>query len=586
MSNEETSLYTNADLSEALSRFAGTRYGYNSLRIIPLALIWVMAQDSGRISAVVRRVLTVDRQQQLEELCLLKQDLREKVLAIQQAHDWGTYGIDKLLDFRYWEIQTPENEVEIDIIRSEYWAKIKALLDEESRVASDFDRSDERCIIATARPSSTVPGKVAYKTSPDATKYTVTSYTKWLRRAINVLPCLTLSDGEIQVLQDYLQGYFQPLDDMYQFKIVQGQDLLDVYREKYFGSCMHSSPGPRLYRDNPDNVKMLTARDDDGELVARALVWHTDEGYTVLDRIYPSDGGIHTKAMRQYAIKHGWYYKEKDGVGFPVLHPITGEPGRFTVTLHDTGYYPYMDTFLHVRMHGGKKIVVSNTCDYCFHHLQSTDNYGPDGPGRTNHDPSDPLSDVQVAETLSGQPITQRQIDEGQVTWVEYPEEGWVYSSEAVWIREHDYYACVHSSGVVASIDGEWILTNDTEYMYVQIWHRYGADWDWVHPDDVVEGPKGSEIYILHDDLERFCNVEDYVYNDDGEWISLSNPHNGNDGDDSAPEVAETPIPFSHTLPDWEHTIECLARGAVFEAVLELAGAVSGLPYPDRSERG
>jgi hypothetical protein len=126
--------------------------------------------------------------------------------------------------------------------------------------------------------------------------------------------------------------------------------FLRTYREASFNSCMHHSDAPKFYakqnkHDTGTKVQMMTLRCPEGSLIGRALVWHgvkAPDGRTVsvLDRVYPSDNGYHIRAAMAFAKSKGWVYKTE--------HSIDGalsEYGEFTLTAHDVGYYPYMDTF-------------------------------------------------------------------------------------------------------------------------------------------------------------------------------------------------------------------------------------------------
>lgn len=134
----------------------------------------------------------------------------------------------------------------------------------------------------------------------------------------------------------------------YEFEL--SDNVCDTYDEEGFGSCMHGSDSVYFY-DCQDNVQVLRILKKDGRLAGRALVWSNvrrydsngrllDHALTVMDRIYPSDGGYHIKAAIEYANEHGWVNKEEQSVG--------GEfslPGMYEVDVDDTGDYPYMDSF-------------------------------------------------------------------------------------------------------------------------------------------------------------------------------------------------------------------------------------------------
>lgn len=138
----------------------------------------------------------------------------------------------------------------------------------------------------------------------------------------------------------------------YEFEL--SDNVSDTYNEESFGSCMYGSASVYFY-DCQDNVQVLRILRN-GKLAGRALVWSNvrrydsngrllDHALTVMDRIYPSDGGYHVKAAIEYANERGWVNKEEQSV--------RGEfslPGMYEVDVDDVGDYPYMDSFSYSTM--------------------------------------------------------------------------------------------------------------------------------------------------------------------------------------------------------------------------------------------
>ncbi len=166
------------------------------------------------------------------------------------------------------------------------------------------------------------------------------------------------------------------VDRTYTMNVVYGYDVVEAYNEEYFGSCMsdHSEyyrGQTDFYAENPDVVGMLRC-ELNGKLEGRALVWHTNEGVTFLDRMYPDDGGPHTVAMREYAKEQGWAVRRGTG-----LDGYSDQP--LSVEVKDVGCYPYMDTFAFACRPDSTGMFVLHTdsdgvYDYIMH---STDNYAP-----------------------------------------------------------------------------------------------------------------------------------------------------------------------------------------------------------------
>jgi len=150
------------------------------------------------------------------------------------------------------------------------------------------------------------------------------------------------------------------IDSVTGFQIVYGAEVTNAYRNEFGGnSCMTETPEyVLLYEKNPTKVGMLQYR---GNISARALIWHTDEGETVIDRIYPNSG-VHIDLFIKYAKENGYKYRTTQCTG---ESSFTDGERRFsyTVTLdNNVDVYPYIDTFIYGRIRNGK-LILSNYCD-------------------------------------------------------------------------------------------------------------------------------------------------------------------------------------------------------------------------------
>jgi len=142
----------------------------------------------------------------------------------------------------------------------------------------------------------------------------------------------------------YLFGEILPGRDMFTFEVVEGDDLMACY-QRGPNSCMRNTSYPRLYADNPETCKMVKIFRK-GEYFGRALLWTTNEGKTVMDRIYPG-GGIHVRFAQRWAEAQGWDYLENQAAGQSTF----ASGASYTVTLNhclkndQPVGWPYMDTF-------------------------------------------------------------------------------------------------------------------------------------------------------------------------------------------------------------------------------------------------
>jgi hypothetical protein len=161
---------------------------------------------------------------------------------------------------------------------------------------------------------------------------------------------LALTDDEADKIA-HLVGCHFPKSYDYSFQVVEGEEVFNTYNEpEDIGSCMSGEEMPWWYALNEGSVSIVRIMLQD-IFVGRALLWHTDQGVDVLDRVYPSDEGPHTIAIHAYADEMGWDYKlysnAEDG-------GLKSSRMDYTVTMKTTGNcdmwntdkgYPYLDTF-------------------------------------------------------------------------------------------------------------------------------------------------------------------------------------------------------------------------------------------------
>lgn len=139
------------------------------------------------------------------------------------------------------------------------------------------------------------------------------------------------------------------------------------------GSCMNNAGEVRLklYRENPRKIKILMVKDEEGKLVARAILWkngflregesaedrNNSESFkaSVLDRVYATqDHYINT--IHKYAQEQGWYIR-LGGLSFrrPDGETVNCRV-KFNLKSYEYGNYPYLDTMRSI----SKKGTISN----------------------------------------------------------------------------------------------------------------------------------------------------------------------------------------------------------------------------------
>lgn len=138
------------------------------------------------------------------------------------------------------------------------------------------------------------------------------------------------------------------------FKVLEGDDLVAAYRDNIEGGngCMRKSFSvlTEWYAEN--GVRMLTYQDK-----CRALLWNSDQGDLLVDRIYPNKGN-HVSAYMVWAVQNGALVRNNQSCptggedpwhGFKVPFQFTPREDLVmpTVTMDppSNGWFPYMDTF-------------------------------------------------------------------------------------------------------------------------------------------------------------------------------------------------------------------------------------------------
>ncbi len=121
-------------------------------------------------------------------------------------------------------------------------------------------------------------------------------------------------------------------------------------------NCMrheYCQPFLDIYAKNPDKVSVAVVKSEGGLIAARALLWKTDFGDVVMDRIYSADK-MFTTILQNWASEKGYYYRAKND-SQPHNAKLFVYNGsnvfeKFTVTLkkHKFPSYPFLDTFCYM----------------------------------------------------------------------------------------------------------------------------------------------------------------------------------------------------------------------------------------------
>jgi hypothetical protein len=150
-----------------------------------------------------------------------------------------------------------------------------------------------------------------------------------------------------------------------EFRVVSGEDIRYWYDYEQTDhrfetgtlsdSCMADKTfALDLYTENPDRISMLCLIHEH-RLRGRALLWLTDSGEKVMDRIYGS--GKTVQAFINWAEDQGYWHKEYQTYDHNTQFVFDNEcddDKRFQITLKytDFDYYPYVDTMKYLGSDG------------------------------------------------------------------------------------------------------------------------------------------------------------------------------------------------------------------------------------------
>ena len=208
------------------------------------------------------------------------------------------------------------------------------------RLVLEDDR-EHRLAVSHADPMKvTYASKQEYALEP--TKRTRTSLQRYFRRQLEV-SLADLPDHLLDELCTRVMVVFHPIDTTKDIEILTGEAIGRAYEQAVGAkSCMTGDCRMvEVYSDNPDKVGLVVLR----KTQARALLWNTDQGVKLLDRIYPNSG-VHVKALHAWCGSLGYDWRSSQGAEFNGTH-LCGEDAQYTVTLKYCNDLPFLDTMQH-----------------------------------------------------------------------------------------------------------------------------------------------------------------------------------------------------------------------------------------------
>lgn len=320
------------------------------------------------------------------------------------------------------------------------------------------------------------------------------------------------SNQSIEVSQTDIEYLTNKIKGKYTFQgeisTVKGEDIKNWYNgnsyassntESLGNSCMRHSNCVDyfdIYTENSDKVEMIIAKDEDGFLIGRAILWKTDSHGLFCDRIYGNSVTI--EAVKNYAKSIGAYVKKEQSYSNAEMVSTTGEliEDEITITLTKGGfdYYPYMDTLKYSDDINNKDELILNSSsgDY---ELESTEGGPNDSVTLGNGD----------------------RVHEDNARYIERFGE-YVHEDDAVYSSWSQEYV-VYDRAIEIENGNDYVWDDNEDFVFVEdkncYYHTDDAQYShydnvWIHNDDVVECVINS---VIHSDDAQIIEVGDKEFN-------------------------------------------------------------------------
>lgn len=280
------------------------------------------------------------------------------------------------------------------------------------------------------------------------------------------------------------------------FEVVEGEEITETYVNTPFtygdrgslgDSCMRYKSCSNYFRIYEDNACLVRLMHPNGTLMGRALLWVTDCGKNIMDRIYVGKDE-HISLFKEWAEENGYDYKahqkydEKDSF----INHVTKEQYYKTYTISvstDYAEFPYIDTFTY-----GSDGYITNSSNNTYFSFDNTDGskddisfYCPVNDERYHEDYGTEVGYGEYAGyTLHDEEVIKL---EGYDVWKDDPAIFTDFEGTQFLMDEDEY----------TNIDGEWYQNSQLLWSEQQERYFLESDGDFVYCDE--EGD-----YILKQD--------------------------------------------------------------------------------------
>lgn len=394
------------------------------------------------------------------------------------------------------------------------------------RYPHPYEANEEvRFILGTTTIAEDDPTKLAYN-RPDAPERRVKlSWVKWLKKLAH-LGYPILPEEKYQQLMTLVEIHLLPPKPP-KFIPNEGDAINKIYKHGP-SSCMKGEP--RLtawYQENPDTVLGMLVIQHGEVYSARALVFKTIDGDTVLGRVYTS-APAELGAMLEYAQNQGW-----DVPNDPTSHASDYRSGKIHIIkmgYSRSGEYPYVDIFQYGIAGDGYELWSSSGA------LYSALDFGDEAVEFTYTD-GQALTVVKRNGGWAAQPEGDIEVTAGSHTGEFHPPEDVVeigtdcyHQDDVVW--DNNGTPIPRDRAVWMDSIGGYVWDDDT----VQDWRgntilREGAcviargeyEGEYAPPQDVARDVNGDDILECEAVyIDRRCyHMDDVVTDWKGEYIPL-----------------------------------------------------------------